>query len=517
MGILFSTIGLFQGTDTYLINLIAKEELKSYERILNFLTTISLIKSISSIFITILMNKWLVNLRISPITIILIPALISFILTIICLIEKSLNSFTLLTVFAYLVRRNFIPMAFKNIENFLAIEIRGQIKVLKKIFMKIIPIIIATIFISLIEFYIPEAVIWGPLTGLILVFGIMLITLPIIRSELSQILVSLSRNDELETSIRSIYGLSYLKPPNISTNLENIFYRSSDNNLKKQIALTLGYLNKNDNIEKIKKIYSSENEEIQVAFLSSLEHNPNYFASNFILNSVIQPAIKSSMQARNNAAKMIGNIFGKKAIPFLLNGLNSNNQRVIANTLEILSIFKSIDLIPIFQKYAYEGTNRIQANAMIGLIHFRKHKKEIENRITSYLYSNNSHMKRSILFICGKMPSPKIRRLLKKHKLTLKKGKNYLPVLAWALVNNDIEDGYEIMLEELVFSASNELNSSILHFFAKLPSKKRFHLVDLAFTRTDTDQSEKLIKMMKKSKYAFIDEIKYLQNLHYIK
>ena len=51
-----------------------------------------------------------------------------------------------------------------------------------------------------------------------------------------------------------------------------------------------------------------------------------------------------------NAAKMIAALYGRRAIPFLLNGLTDEDERIVANTLEVLSVFKDPSLDSIFQR-----------------------------------------------------------------------------------------------------------------------------------------------------------------------
>ena len=121
--------------------------------------------------------------------------------------------------------------------------------------------------------------------------------------------------------------------------------------LRKTIIVSLGYERQNASLETVMNEFQSDKEEIQLAVLDALKVAHQYKATQFMVKIIMAQERSKSLRVRMNATRIVAGIYGRRAIPFLLNGLEDPDPRIVANTLETLSIYKDKALLPYFMKF----------------------------------------------------------------------------------------------------------------------------------------------------------------------
>jgi len=104
--------------------------------------------------------------------------------------------------------------------------------------------------------------------------------------------------------------------------------------LRKTVIVGLGYSRSDSALNTVIREFRSEREEIQLAVLEALQAFRDYRAIQFLVRVTGAQEASRSLQVRMNAGRVIAGLYGKKAIPFLLNGLEDSEPRIVANVVK---------------------------------------------------------------------------------------------------------------------------------------------------------------------------------------
>ena len=149
--------------------------------------------------------------------------------------------------------------------------------------------------------------------------------------------------------------------------------------------------------------FHSEREEIQIAVLDALQTSTRYESIQFLANIMMARERSQTLRVRMNAAKMIAALYGRRAIPFLLNGLTDEDERIVANTLEVLSVFKDPSLIRYFRERVESPTPRVMANALMGLAGYRSQRQLYLDVVSEVLKGYDPNLLVSVLYVIGNL------------------------------------------------------------------------------------------------------------------
>ena len=177
--------------------------------------------------------------------------------------------------------------------------------------------------------------------------------------------------------------------------------KDQKNYLRKTIIIGLGYTGKLKSTEIIKSQFKHEKEEVQIAVLEALSTAQRFEGVSFIMDILNMKVLPKSFQVRVNATKIIARLYDTKAIPLILVGLSHEDDRVVANVLETLSVFKNENLIRYFIRFSNHETARVKANALMGCYKY-KQTRPLYNQIISDIFSaNESKYLPSIFYVIG--------------------------------------------------------------------------------------------------------------------
>jgi hypothetical protein len=295
------------------------------------------------------------------------------------------------------------------------------------------------------------------------------------HKSLTATLYAFAASGHKAAAVIAVNALSYLRPRGYEEALDRILALAPKKILRKHIILALGQSPERRSIDRIIREFESEQEEIQIAVVEALQISRNYKAGQF-LNRVTQAQIvrPKTIRVRINAAMGLAAMYGRFSIPFLLVGLEDEDPRIVANTLETLSGFRDRKLIPWFQQFAGSSNPRVRANALMGLAAFRGTRETYRAAIREILAGDDLATLSSALYVLGRVEDHTFTEELQRLAAGPKSEQPQIRrCLAWALIRLHDPLGYELFDRIL---ASGEA-PGFMHFFAQLASETRMDLV----------------------------------------
>ena len=320
------------------------------------------------------------------------------------------------------------------------------------------------------------------------------------------------------SKIAAVQTLSFLKPPRYGHKMSRLLEENPKIVLRKTIILGLGFVEDDEKAtEAIVHQFRSDQEEIQIAVLDALKASSRYEAIQFLAKIMMAKEESHSLKVRMNAARMIAALYGRKAIPFLLNGLEDKDVRVVANTLEVLSVFRDAHLVRYFRDFLDSPVPRVRANALMGLAGYRKYRNKYENMTREILEGNDTHMLVSILYVIGSIQDRSFMRNLDNLFVSpLSEDPMVRRGLAWALTRLDDKRGFELFVNLLKTPwEPGEREPAFMHFISQLSRDVRFDLVKYIAVHhyDDTDVIVGANHKFEDSHFDFHEEIQYLEIL----
>ena len=326
--------------------------------------------------------------------------------------------------------------------------------------------------------------------------------------------------------ILAVTGLTFLRPKKMNQFMEKALRKNPKKLLRKTIVLGLGYVQDEKSVELVMDQFSSEKEEIQLAVVEALRISNHFRGIRFLLNVCFDGSKTKSAQVRLNAASVIVALYGFKSIPILMIGLEDEDPRIVANSLEALALLKEKKLIPLFLKYVDARHQRVRANALLGLGKISKSYPEFLIRMEQILLKSRIEDPglHPYLYILGCIRDPRFLPVLLhledlSGQPTAKPHPQLRKMLAWALSNLKQELGYALFWKELeqVLDSGNSPDS-ILHFFSQLPLLVRYEAIrqwivaESEPSRIELKEAQ-IVQVFKKSRFDFHFESEYAYDL----
>ncbi len=373
--------------------------------------------------------------------------------------------------------------------------------------------------LSVIQRFFPEGFLlhispWITLMGALGMFGVA----AIFSSKFSRFFTESLKGGKV-SSILSAWGLSYLRPKGYSHLMKALLKQNPKKLLRKTIILGLGYAQDEVALETIIEEFKSDKEEIQMAVMEAVKNSKSYRGTNFILNVCLNGRDTHSLSVRLNAALLVGQLFGERAIALLMVGLEDKDPRIIANSLEALALFRKENLADIFKKFIHHPTIRVRANALMGLGLLPRFRKLFQDEISREMA--NPHSMASCLYVLGRIQDKSFEKKILDLVVTTdsKLTSEQLQIqrlLAWALTQMGSVEGrllwWSLLKKEY---AQNENTDSIFHFFGQLKQSLRYACVEEWIKReADSKLAAKNVsEILKKSRFDFHDEAEYAYQL----
>jgi hypothetical protein len=509
-------LGLFKLTEDYLIKVVLKENLGSFESIRNMTANYMIIASVLTISISIAVGRFIEQMRLSPIRLMYFQTFSLGLMATLCFFFPFFYLLLGFEVIRRVVQNCFYSPANQMILSSFIGEFRNRLRSLYNLYYyTAVGIVLSLVFSYTQSFTYPQQL--KLLLGMIIVsLAFALAMIPKLGRSFSKTMYAFIHSGHKTASIIAVNVLSFLKPKGYGDEMNKLLSLSPKKLLRKTIIVSLGYERQNASLETVMNEFQSDKEEIQLAVLDALKVAHQYKATQFMVKIIMAQERSKSLRVRMNATRIVAGIYGRRAIPFLLNGLEDPDPRIVANTLETLSIYKDKALLPYFMKFSQSENYRVRANALMGLSCFRKTREQYRQTIKGALTGQDLPMISSVLYVIGQMKDSHFKKELESLKnSSLGKEAQIKASLSWAFMRLSDRKGFELMDElfSLPYQEGQPLPS--LHFLSQLNREARFDLIQY-LVRKHQNEPEILANVgnhLRNSIFDFHEEIEYLHLL----
>lgn len=494
----------------YLISVVLKENLQSFEAISEMIARYFLIMSSLSMVFSVMMGRWLSNYHSSPFYFFAAQWLCLVLAALVCVWNPVLIAFIGFEVVRKVTSHALYRPANQMVFSGFVTAFRNRMRAIDNMAgMLFAGIPLAALFYWTQHWpYLEKR---SFLLGMILIFFVInAVVLWRYRQQLIKVWYQLAFFLQVASASLAVQMLAFFRPKDFIERMEQLLRSNPQAALRKTVILGLGFAEQARAVELIIDEFNHEQEEIQLSVLEALKRAKSYKARQFLINIVTSKITPKSFRVRLNATVIVASLLGKKAIPFLLNDLEDPDPRVVANTLETLSLYKDRHLIPYFKKHLNSDAPRVRVNALFALADFKETKALYRNTVDSIFTENNKAMMNALVYVIGKLRDKHYHDRLRQLYMSHAELPSHLKImLAWALTQLDDTEGYKLMGQLLVVS---ELP---VHFFAQLKQEKRFQVLHhLAVEDTLEVKSLCAIQSnLRESLFDFNLELEYLRLL----
>ena len=485
---LMLVLGAFKVSAAYVVTIALKDEYSSNgtsmatmnAAIQEVMTSYYLVASAASIVLSVITGRLVRTRHISPLWLIGTYVVATLGIAIFAGMSDIFIAFIALAVVRRIAATSFLSPGVMMLVSAFAGQIRARLRAAHSLYYYTV----ASLPLALVYTYTSRAVesqrtlVGGTLVVLLLVaIGALLLT----RRRVIPCLYCLIDEGSRAGAVSAVQALSYLKPPHYSDRMEDLLDMDPRLALRKTIILGLGHVNYNRHTtQTIMGEFKSDREEIQIAVLDALKLSRRYEALQFLAKVMMAKEMSHSLRVRMNAAKVIAALYGRKAIPFLLNGLDDPDERVVANTLEVLSVFRDKNLARYFREYVESSTPRVRANALMGLGRYRSEREAYMFIMQDALVGEDPHMLASVMYVIGALRdygfATEIDRLLTSDYV---RDPAVNRVMAWTLTRLGDSRGIDLFCEMLAKPLESHTEPPYMHFLAQIPKEVRFDLLKM--------------------------------------
>ena len=510
-----SALAVIEVSEDYLVKVVVKSHLQTYDAIRAMTENYFSLSCVLIALLSLVTGKAIELKRISPIRLLNLYALLMAAFSIVCLVTHSFYLFVLLEVVRRVSEYCLYSPANQMVISSFVSELRPKLKATHSFYYyALVPILMAAVF-SLTTHLPVKTEVVVVLVSIIFASLAALVTLVRFRQKFTSSLYDFINSQQKAVAVIAANMLSYIRPPDYVERMNEILAAAPKKLLRKTIILGLGYLHSERSVEIIKEQFESDKEEIQLAALDALRISKKFRATQFMLNILLAKATPKTQRVRLNAMSVIAGIYGKKAIPFLMNGLEDADPRVVANALEVLSYFKDRDLKPYFVKHLASAVPRVRANALLGLAHFRETKSQYRRAVLDSLEQGSVSLIASIVYVIGRLRDREFRSDLIRiyDSPDLARNPALVNVLSWALIRINDQRGYELTNRIVLQPTYAKEQGSFMHFFSLHPQEVRYDIIRYFVNayQQDPDAVHRFGERLKQSIYDFHEELEYLK------
>ncbi|MBF0492321.1 MAG: HEAT repeat domain-containing protein [Deltaproteobacteria bacterium] len=504
--------GALKISEEYLVKLVLKQELHSFEAIKNMTMDYIFVASALVILASLTTGRLIQRKRVSPIQLFHIQIFSFLMVSVLALVTQSFYAFIFLEITKRVTENClYLPSNQMILFSFVG-HFRNKLRSLQSFFYY-------TVAGIPFFFILPYAQQLAPLHQRKFILGIILACLILVflavlrfRRRFIQTMYQFVEAGHKTAAIIAVQALSFLRPKSYLKKMKNLLEGNPKKLLRKTIILGLGYSQHEDSLENIMKEFRSDKEEIQIAVLDALSVSQQYGAVQFMINVILAQEKVKSLRVRLNATALLVNMYGKKAIPFLLNGLEDSDERLIANTLETLSLYNDKSLIPYFKKHLSSSNNRVKANAYMGLARFRSTYSLYLNFVQKTLKEQTPDLLGSVLYIIGQVKDFRFKKeVAQLSSSALRDDPMIKRCLAWALSQLRDPKGFDLFGELFETPFQKEKEAPFMHFFSQLQQEQRFDITKHLVNTRGTDKTfiNNMGDHLRYSKFDFHEEIEY--------
>jgi hypothetical protein len=208
--------------------------------------------------------------------------------------------------------------------------------------------------------------------------------------------------DSKENKTRAILGLEMLQPVDFELILEKILNSSPKKIVAKTAINALSTVHSESSVKLILDQFANGREEIQLAVIQAIRGVSSPTAINFLWRASTGNVGSIAMKARFEATDAMSEIYGAGIVPIIMEGLKDSDDRVVANTIDVLAQFYDKRLVQIFCEFANHPVPRIQANSLLALRKYSKSEKAWRNMMIDRFEKSSHNILPSLLYAMGK-------------------------------------------------------------------------------------------------------------------
>ena len=309
----------------------------------------------------------------------------------------------------------------------------------------------------------------------------------------------------MDEQIRSIQALGERRNYRASENLLQLLKQQQTPRLiRKNIILSLGYIHSEYYLQDIFKQIDFNDQITQLATLHALSQYKSIQVQAFFFNLLFTQRLKS-FSAKVHLIHMIVQQFGKKIIPILMFGLQNKNQRIVANTIEVIGEIKSKSNITLFLPYLESPYNRTRAQAIIALYRYHTVRKQCLIALYKLFLSKKRRQINSALYIIGKLKL----KAFKMHVVPLltSSDQDIQRNATFCLIQLDYEPAYNQLFTLLL---NSETAAACMHPFVTLSPLHRTWSIEKMHDLT-LDERNSIIALFESSSFDLTEEIQDLK------
>ena len=227
-------------------------------------------------------------------------------------------------------------------------------------------------------------------------------TLLFFTMRLDGFLRAMLSEDSKENKTRAILGLEMLQPADFELVLEKILNSSPKKIVAKTAINALSTVHSESSVKLILDQFANGREEIQLAVIQAIRGVRSPTAINFLWRASTGNVGSIAMKARFEATDAMSEIYGAGIVPIIMEGLKDSDDRVVANTIDVLAQFYDKRLVQIFCEFANHPVPRIQANSLLALRKYSKSEKAWRNMMIDRFEKSSQNILPSLLYAMGK-------------------------------------------------------------------------------------------------------------------
>ena len=476
-------IGAYRLGQEYLTMLVLQVNLGSFDAIKNLQADYFLVISILTVVIGFTAGRYIQNRRPSPMALLFLEGGLLMVAIAVCWAYPVLMAFVAFEVVEVVLKTAIADPANQMILSAFDEMRRTRLRLWRNLFqysLAGIPVLIALYWTDRMP-YLAQTQFW--LVALAILLLACLAIYFVFQSKLVALLNRILETGNRVAVVLAAQGLSFLRPRNYAQRMQSLLEHEPGRFLRKTVIVGLGYSRSDSALNTVIREFRSEREEIQLAVLEALQAFRDYRAIQFLVRVTGAQEASRSLQVRMNAGRVIAGLYGKKAIPFLLNGLEDSEPRIVANTLETLGDFKDKKLVRYFMRFVHSPVARVRLNALMGLARLHGQRRANRHRIRAMLEHSDPNWVASALYVVGKLKDRSfIPDLKKMPELAASRERIVQTGLFWAWSRLHHPIGFEMFGKLIGSAGSPGAAASLMHFFSQLDLLTRFDLIQYLVT-----------------------------------
>lgn len=323
--------------------------------------------------------------------------------------------------------------------------------------------------------------------------------------------------DECIQSIHALASSTHNSPDeNVSKEFLKLMDSNLNNYLKANIITAIGESRDPELEQVLYKQMENESELIQTETIKAIGKYETYTSLEFLFYKVLFGEYRlSNWYSRITLYNALFKYYKNWIVSLLLPSLHSDNNRVVAQTIDALSIIHDNSIIEIIAPYLEHSNPRVVSSTICCLFKFKSYQHICYEKIDHMLMKGDDASIDAALFAIGKLKLKKYLGALFNISMGNISNISRLAKLAYAFTNLEEPKGYELFSAYFIkkypdlYSEINHIK--ILLHYGQIDQNIRLRIIEF-YLNCNGDPSQ-LIEIFNTSPLNFINEISFLKQI----